>query len=257
MSGKFPDNLTTAERVEIAKATTRKVLDHFLYLLSLHENSTIVVYSSGLSNQIPTSHAANAFNVFQRCMHHLEIIRLCAIWDTAEKEKECIRTIIELIDDAEVLQALIDETRGHWASLQSVIYGLPENPELAREVREELRVGNERLGDEQASRAYSELKQAIDDAREIMCSPKLKSIRNLRDKHLAHSLSVTRAETKAGPIAPMKYGDERDILDATCDIVEKLYCWVYGASFSISDSRDIDRKNAHALWDGCKFTILC
>jgi hypothetical protein len=77
---------------------------------------------------------------------------------------------------------------------------------------------------------------------------------NLRDKHLAHSLTETRRE-KAGPIAPMKYGDERRVLDDTLPIVEALYCWVNGRSFSFDDSRKIDRKNAMALWEGCKFTI--
>ena len=58
-----------------------------------------------------------------------------------------------------------------------------------------------------------------------------------------------------GPIAPMQYGDERRVLDETLPIVEALYCWVNGRSFSFDNSRKIDRKNAKALWEGCKFTI--
>jgi hypothetical protein len=53
----------------------------------------------------------------------------------------------------------------------------------------------------------------------------------------------------------MKYGDERAILDDTLPIVEALYCWVNGCSFSFNDSREIAQKNAKALWEGCKFSI--
>jgi hypothetical protein len=53
----------------------------------------------------------------------------------------------------------------------------------------------------------------------------------------------------------MKYGDERDVLNAKIAIVEALYCWVNGSGLSFQDSRDIDRENAKALWEACKFTI--
>jgi hypothetical protein len=39
--------------------------------LELHENNAIVLYSTTLSRQIPTSFAANAFRVFQTAMARL------------------------------------------------------------------------------------------------------------------------------------------------------------------------------------------
>src|SRR5262245_56153429 len=69
------DNLSKAERIGHAKTKMEKVLDHFMYLLELHENNAIIVYSNALSSQIPHSFAANAFNVFQRGMHQFEIVR--------------------------------------------------------------------------------------------------------------------------------------------------------------------------------------
>jgi hypothetical protein len=53
----------------------------------------------------------------------------------------------------------------------------------------------------------------------------------------------------------MKYGDEREILSASLPIVEALFCWVNGKSFSFEDSRAMDRKNAEALWTRCTFDI--
>ena len=78
---------------------------------------------------------------------------------------------------------------------------------------------------------------------------------NMRDKHLAHSLETMRRE-KDGPVQPMKYGDETKLLNAPIQIVETLYCWVNGTSFSIESSQEIDQNNAEALWTGCKFVDL-
>jgi hypothetical protein len=54
----------------------------------------------------------------------------------------------------------------------------------------------------------------------------------------------------------MNFGDETELLNASIPIVERLYCWVNGVSFSVMDAQEIDQKNADALWNGCKFDIL-
>jgi hypothetical protein len=75
---------------------------------------------------------------------------------------------------------------------------------------------------------------------------------NIRDKHLAPSLEKTRRE-RHGPVAPMMYGDETSVLELSVPIVEQLYCWVNGKSFSLEEARWIDEENATSLWQGCKF----
>jgi hypothetical protein len=109
------EELNSAKRIELAKAKMEKVLDHFLYLLELHANNALVVYSPILSSQITPSYAANAFNVFQRSMHQFEIVRLCALWDGPDAAKENVPTVIELIDDDAIIDMLAEETRQHWA----------------------------------------------------------------------------------------------------------------------------------------------
>jgi hypothetical protein len=223
--------LSLSERIEAAKTKTAKVVDPLLYLIKLHENNALVLYSPLLSSQIPTSHAGHAFYAFQHGMHQIELVRLCALWDSVDLKKENVPTIIELIDQSDVLEALAKETAGHWEGKD-----------------------DKEFGEQEAQEARTSLRKAIDDARAIMTSTRLQGIMNIRDKHLAHSLAETRRE-KAGPIVPMKYGDERAILDDTLPIVEALYCWVNGCSFSFNDSREIAQKNAKALWEGCKFSI--
>jgi hypothetical protein len=247
--------LSPTDRIELAKAKMTKVLDHFLYVVELHANNAFVVYSPTLVSQIPPSFAANAFNVFQRSMHQIEIVRLCAIWDTADPDKENIPTVVELIDSEEIIDALAAETRSHWTDIGGHLLNPSDDPELAAIEQRSVRASNIQFGDEQASKARTELMQVIDDSRSILSSPRLASVMNLRDKHLAHSLTTTRREKRA-PVPPMKFGDETELLNASIPIVERLYCWVNGVGFSVLDSQEIDQKNAEALWNGCKFSVL-
>jgi hypothetical protein len=250
------DKLSTADRIRAAKEKTERVVDHLLYLLALHENNAIVLYSPTLSSQIPTSRAANAFNVFQQGLHRIEIVRLCALWDTPDLAKENISTIIELVDHPEVIATLAEETSSHWRGMGARVYPTTDDPDLQALAEEAIQRSNEEFGEQQAQKAGEELRKAIADSRAILSSPKHASIMNLRDKHLAHSLSETRRERRVGPLPPMKYGDERDVLNATLPIVEALYCWVNGTSFSLEDSREIDRRNAIALWTRCTFNVV-
>src|SRR5262249_21997395 len=107
-------DMTTKERAAMAKQKTERVVEHLLYLLQLNANNEVVLYSSTLSSQIPTSYAANAFNVFVGALGRFEIIRLCALWDRPEIDKENIPIIIKLVDDRDVIETLVEETRSYW-----------------------------------------------------------------------------------------------------------------------------------------------
>jgi hypothetical protein len=246
------EKLAGAARIEFAKAKMPNVLGHFLYLLELHANNAHVVRSSLLSSQIPQSFAANAFNVFQRSMYQIEIVRLCALWDSVDVNKESIPTVIELIDDNSIIDTLANETRNHWANEATALLNPSVEPTLNAAERDAVRRSELAFAEQQADKAKTELRRAIADARAVLASSQLASIMNIRDKHLAHSLERTRRE-KHGPIAPMKYGDETTVLEMSVPIVEQLYCWVNGKSFSIENSRRIDEENATSLWRACQF----
>lgn len=249
------ERMKSEARAEAAKAKMKRVLDHFLWLLELHENNAIIAYSPTLAGQIPPSFAAHAFNTFRRGLHSMEVIRLCALWDKATSlDRESIPTAIELLDAPAVLDVLAEEVRSHWANIGGYIINPSDDPELAQIERDVLQRGNERTGEEHAAKAREELSEAIAEARALLASPRMVSLRNARDKYLAHSLETTTAE-KAGKVEPVKPGAERELLEATIPIIERLYRWT-NADFSVAQSREIDRKNAHALWGGCTFEVL-
>ena len=248
------EHMSTSERIQAAKAKTDRVVDHLLYLLALHENNAIIVYSDTLSSQIKRSLAANAFNVFQGGLHQFEIVRLCALWDRAGADRENIPTIIELIKPPDVIEALAQETLRHWSGIGGDIMDPSEDPELFALANAALQRSNEEFGQQQAQKARDELRKTITEVCTILDSPRLTSIMNLRHKHLAHSLTETNLE-KAGPVAPMKYGDERTLLFESLPIVEALHCWINGKSFSFANSQEIARDNAEALWKRCTFDV--
>jgi hypothetical protein len=232
-----------------------RIVDHLCNVLALHENNAIVLYSPTLSKQIPRSFAASAFNIFQHGLHQFEIVKICALWDGAGLEKENIPTIVELVDHTAIVEALAVETAAQWRQKPSPRSLNPsDDPELRALELEAIQRHHTNFGERQADRVRSELPAAIAEGRAIMSSSRLHGIMNLRDKHLAHNLAHTRRE-KGGPVSPMKYGHEREILEATLPIVEALYRCINGTSFSFEDSRKIERKNAKALWDACVFQV--
>jgi hypothetical protein len=211
--------------------------------------------STVLSSQIPESFAANAFTVFQRGCHQFEIVRLCALWDSPEEDRENILTVIKLIDSPGVLDMLSEDMRQFSRNSDRGLINPSDDPGVREEESQIIKDSAAQEGEEHASRCHDELVQAIKSAEAIQKSSELAGIMNLRDKHVAHSLTQTRREKKV-PVQPMKFGDETKLLEGSIPIVEALFNWVNGVSFSIADSREFDRKNAHALWTGCTFTNL-
>jgi hypothetical protein len=216
------------KRISEAKRLTGRAVDHLQYLLDIHENNAIVLYSDTLSKQIPKSYAANAFNVVREAMHQIEVVRICALWDPGHTiEKESIMTVIELIDHPNVLDALADQARS----------GHP--PQVA---------------EQRAQRAVSSLNGAIQKARELAKSQSMKSIRKLRDSHVAHYLAE-KVEQRVNAVPPMKHGDEVPFIEASIAIVEALNSYVNDVGLSFKAAREIDQKCASALWNACTFEI--
>jgi hypothetical protein len=249
---KWISSLSPLERANKAKEKLPKLVDHLLNLIALHANNEIVTYSPKLASQIPASHAANAFNVAQYALHRFELIRICAFWDSSDPEKENLATVVALVDDPAVAGLVTAETAAHWANTKGAIANPAGEAELREIEIEMLRTANLEFGNQMSARDRAWLSEAIAEAKSILGSEKLRSTMNLRDKALAHSLSITNRE-KRGVVQPMKYGYEKDLLEAAIRITEKLYCSVNGTSFDFKNSWRISRSNSAELWGGCKF----
>jgi HEPN superfamily AbiU2-like protein len=245
------ESMTSAERIELAKVRMKKAHENFLYLLQLNANNQFVVYHPTLARQIKFENAARAFDAFRRSMYQIEIVRLCALWDTIDKdreksdrEKECLPLVVELIDNPAVIKEL--------AATAGSQYRPVDFQGSSHDVAKALAAGRNKS---QAKRARAGLKRTIARARWIMASSRLESLVNARDKHVAHSLAATRREKKKS-VAAIARLDGRHLLKQSAPIVQALYLWVSGKSFSIANSKRIAGKNAQALWRGCKFKAV-
>jgi hypothetical protein len=95
------------ERLALAKARADRLVHNIVPLFLIHESNALVIYSHKLSEQIPSSYAAHAFNQFQRSMHLFELARLCAMWGGPRDDRESIPTIIALFNEPELIDQLI------------------------------------------------------------------------------------------------------------------------------------------------------
>lgn len=240
------ERMSPSERAEKAKVKIKQVVDRISGLLALAESNDLIVYSPLLSSQIPPSTAGHAFNVFQRAMHGFEIVQLCALWDKPDYTlaHNSIPTVHALIDRDDVIERLVADVRSFWPD-RTASESSPPTEFVSYNSRMRLEEGGKALA------ALTSLRKSIPHTLE---SDLLSSVRNLRDRDLAHALEKTRAETKA-TVAPMKYGDEKELLSATTLVMEDLYLWITGTKFDLEENRRLQRGRAEALWGNCNFSI--
>jgi hypothetical protein len=252
------DALSDCDRIALAKRKMERVLNHVINLAAIHENNAIVVFSPMLVDQIPRSYAAHAFNVFQHVMHDFEMVRLCALWispQNAEDETESIPTVVAIIDHPSVIDALVQTERSHWGDITARNMA-SLNPALTELELEAIKQNEDKFGEGQASKARSDLLEAISQTKRLRASPRFTALKNHRDKYLAHSLASTKHEKKTGQPLPLaKYNYATKLFDLSIPIVEKLYHCVTGKGFDISQSQKISKRCAEALWGRCTFTI--
>lgn len=86
-------------------------------------------------------------------------------------------------------------------------YNSSLDQDMQKAVQEAMQRHQEKWADEQAAKTPSRLENAIAQAKSVAASPRLRSVLNIRHKHLVHSLTETSLERK-GSVHPMNYGDE-------------------------------------------------
>ena len=70
--------------------------------------------TSSIDTAVETSPAILRRQRFREAMHQLELVRVCALWDRGDIERESVMTVIEFIDDDKVLDALAEQAcAGH------------------------------------------------------------------------------------------------------------------------------------------------
>jgi hypothetical protein len=77
------------------------------------------------------------------------------------------------------------------------------NPDLSELDVEKIKQNEDRFGEKQA------------ESKNMLTSRRFASVRNHRDKYLAHSLTSTNREKRSGPMPPPKYDHARELFEAS------------------------------------------
>ncbi|MGE0769052.1 MAG: hypothetical protein AB7L90_21625 [Hyphomicrobiaceae bacterium] len=246
------------QRIALAKSKVNRLVDVTLRLLRLRASNEILVYSGLIATQVPSSYAAHTFNEIQSVMFDHELIRLCTLWDSAEKEKrasdrDSIPAVIWLVDHPEVVESVVDETRQAHAARGTRVFNTPDDPDEQAVIEGMLAQHQNEFAEREAEKARQWLCEAMDLARQVQSGPLLRSVIDYRDR-TAHLLAADVSRRNPDRIA--KFGDEKQLLDITVEIVDKLHLAVNGASFDWEISRQFAARTAKAFWNGVKIKVI-
>lgn len=244
------NSLTPSERLVLAKVRADKLVHHLVPLFLMHESNAVVIYSQKLSEQVPRSYAAHAFNQFQHSMHLFELVRLCAMWDGPSDDRESIPTIIALFHKPELIDQLVaDACALHANEMPPGIIGAGDTSTWWKRDRKA-------FADVVAATIREKLCFAVNKAEEILATPQLKALMDFRHSYIAHNLDIPELSGDAeGSVEKLKYGAEAEILDATVAVADALHRGLNRTAFDWQGARDMARRNAQALWDHCTFAI--
>jgi hypothetical protein len=246
--------LSADERIRQAKDRADKLVGHTATLFLMHEANALVVYSPKLSGQIPRSHAAHAFNQFQRSMHLFEIIRLCALWDPPGTDRESIPTIVELFNEPALVDQIARDRHDRYANQEPADLG--SDPEFAAAYRETWKADRIAAAQEAEQRLRQRLGFVAEKAAKIATSPRLKAIRDFRDAYIAHNLTLPEPDMASEEnVSRVRYGDETALLKNTVAVANALHSGLNDTSFAWDESRQMARRNAAALWENCAFNV--
>lgn len=211
--------MDAVERASLARDKLEAVYKEIDALLRYHENNRFLNYSRRIVEQVGHSFAANAFEALQEACLYAEFSCICRLWDTPKdlrSNEHSIPAIVKLLDDREVFTSLFPRPRD-WHRKGWLAF-------------------------------------AINHQKRVSSSIRLTSVRNFRDKFIAHSLARTRAEAK-GQIRPAKYGDEEWLLGRTIVVFEKLWKGINIGTLDVRDDITRNRKCAEFLWDRAEMNI--
>lgn len=246
--------LTTGQRIERAKVITNRLVDHTRELIAAAENNAIVLYSNRISSQIPRSYAANAFNELQRGLHYFHLVRLCALWDKASLQRESIQTVVSLVEDIEVRNALAEATFEYHSTLAEPRRLTPTSDPIEADILSELWARHQvRRAAEERAKVQRWLAFAIRVAPKVERCIMKDSLRPFRDAYLAHNLDPDADKVKLP--AKLRYGDEGKLLRLTVRVVDRLHLAVNGTSFDWETAQEQASRNAEELWSACKISF--
>jgi len=253
---RWPEMLSPEDRIAEAKEKTRKIVDHLLHVIAVHESNRALLFSDTLAKQVPPSHAAHAFNLLCDNQYRYELVRLCALWDPSKPDRESIPTIAALVDSDAVRTLLAEETQRHWVQLPARVIPSDEgsDDEVQKLAESIAHAQSAAFGVKQAQKALHWLKSAKRMETRVRRCDRYLALVDSRDRYIAHNLSFAAA--RKAPLTTAKYGDDSWLLALSIRIIDRLYLGICGANFDWNGSQKIAEKRALNFWNGVSLKVL-
>ncbi|MBY0612460.1 MAG: hypothetical protein K2P80_09770 [Beijerinckiaceae bacterium] len=246
--------LTIDGRIKILKEKTEKLVDHLQFLLAIQESNRILVFSDLISKQIPQSLAINTFNMLQRSQYDYQLVRLCALWDKADINRESIPTVAALLDDAAVKRKLFAETEEHWSGQTADLsaFNMYQDEATRRAIESAITAHELEFGRQQAEHAKRQIAICIKSSDRVSRCGRFNAVLDHRNRYLAHSLDENYRKMS---VSNVRYKDAAWLTDISARIVQLLYNCVCGTGFDVKDARHNDAESARLFWHGVKMSV--
>jgi hypothetical protein len=237
---RWPNNLTSIERLESAKLRINNLLDHTLFSLSVRESNAQLM-SARFRRQIPISHAANCYNTLLVSQLRYEIVCISAIWDgigsgKSDNNRNSIPSLIELISDPSVENEIVRVAESGYDDdgQDQTISGY-----------------NARRRREEKARALQQLAEVKKLAALFPKNQRFRKLIAYRDQIVAHTLTIQGSDVVPGAIPKT-----RGFWDYTIKCVGLLNLLIAGSGFDFSGSEEMHRRNAKQFWDSMNFKSI-
>lgn len=213
-------------------------------ILAISENNKYLLYSEGISKNIPRSIGAHAFKNLQHSNLRYLLIRLIALWDGTGDTNGLsdIRKNITADIKQRALANRISEYDNHDRHL---IDDQGERVDKSNYVNKSAK--------DHRDRSAGRIEFAMERIPIVLGDQRYRSIKELRDKYIAHSADMNLDERPQKP-KPMKLGNEEWLIDESIDVVEALYFGINGVGFDIREARTIFENRARSFWQNVDFS---
>lgn len=244
-----------AERAKELQEPIDRLIRECIWLFATYEH---VVISDKLAKQIPTSTAANAFNFFRDSQSYLVTIRLCALWDSANrKDRQSIPVVCGLIDHPDVMQALATEY-GEWWYQQSLSTTRPypknASANLKRNIDRLQEAAAARTRNSETTKAKRWLRAFVYSCKCTLQHPRFKAVMQTRNTMMAHWLSDN--EPNDSKPSQMKHNDIEWLLKRSMKIAFWMRLGVQGHHVNWTKSLSQLQEITGYFWNGVTIKVL-
>lgn len=230
----WPNDLSTLQRLSVAKERLERLKDHLSFALAARE-SNVQLLSARIRMQIPKSRAANCYNTLLISQLRHEVICLTAMWDSAGTDLNSIPALLMLLNDAKVEKEIVARAEAQYGHSA-------DNSDISAYIDQRRK--------EEKQRSMGSLKELKILAGTFPKNARFKKVIDFRNETIAHTLSKANSKISINNIPKTK-----GFWDITMKCVSLLDYLISNKSMDWNGTEKIHRRNAHLFWKSVKFNL--